>query len=88
MTGVDPTEFQRYFVELGRSTAGTATRYAPSLLIGDAVKADGRWRLFAFAGTDDPDGITAFCDFIAEDPSSPLVELWPELGDGADQAAR
>ncbi|WP_206244589.1 FAD-binding monooxygenase [Novosphingobium terrae] len=32
--GVDPAEFQRYFVKQGRFTAGTATRYQPSLLTG------------------------------------------------------
>jgi phenol 2-monooxygenase len=30
--GVDPDEFQRYFVQQGRFTAGVATRYAPSLI--------------------------------------------------------
>jgi phenol 2-monooxygenase len=30
--GVDPEEFQAYFVKQGRFTAGTATRYAPSLI--------------------------------------------------------
>ena len=30
--GVDPVEFQRYFVRQGRFTAGTATRYQPSLI--------------------------------------------------------
>jgi len=30
--GVDPEEFQRYFVQQGRFTAGVATRYAPSLI--------------------------------------------------------
>ena len=32
--GVDPTEFQRYFVQQGRFTAGVATRYAPSMITG------------------------------------------------------
>ncbi len=32
--GVDPAEFQRYFVQQGRFTAGTATRYAPSMITG------------------------------------------------------
>lgn len=32
--GVDPKEVQDYFVKHGRYTAGTATRYAPSLLTG------------------------------------------------------
>jgi phenol 2-monooxygenase len=30
--GVDPAEFQRYFVQQGRFTAGVATRYAPSMI--------------------------------------------------------
>lgn len=30
--GVDPQEFQSYFVKQGRFTAGTATRYQPSLI--------------------------------------------------------
>lgn len=34
---VDPAEFQRYFVKQGRFTAGTATRYRPSLIQGEAT---------------------------------------------------
>ena len=38
--------------------------------LGHAVKADGRWRIFAFAGAGDPgarnSGIRALCDFLAE----------------------
>ena len=30
--GVDPAEFQRYFLQQGRFTAGTATRYGPSAI--------------------------------------------------------
>ena len=30
--GIDPAEFQRYFVKQGRFTAGTATHYAPSVI--------------------------------------------------------
>jgi phenol 2-monooxygenase (NADPH) len=33
--GVDPREFQSYFVDQARFTAGTATRYAPSLICGE-----------------------------------------------------
>jgi phenol 2-monooxygenase len=33
--GVDPEEFQRYFVQQGRFTAGVATRYAPSMITAD-----------------------------------------------------
>ena len=32
---VDPAEFQRYFQQHGRFTAGTATRYAPSMIVGE-----------------------------------------------------
>ena len=32
--GVDPEEFQRYFVAQGRFTAGVATRYMPSMITG------------------------------------------------------
>ncbi len=35
--GVDPAEVQRYFVRHGRYTAGTATRYRPSLITADAT---------------------------------------------------
>ena len=85
---VDLTEFQKYFVKQGRFTAGTETRYRPSIITGEptwqhlakgfvigmrfhsapvirlgdarpvhlghAVEADGRWRLFAFCGAEDP----------------------------------
>jgi 2-polyprenyl-6-methoxyphenol hydroxylase-like FAD-dependent oxidoreductase len=108
--GIDPAEFQRYFVKQGRFTAGTATRYRPSaicaepthqrlaeglpigmrfhsapvvrladakpLQLGHVVKADGRWRLFAFAGAEDPAAagstIRALCDFLSESPASPI----------------
>ncbi|PRY49062.1 phenol 2-monooxygenase [Geodermatophilus tzadiensis] len=35
--GVDPAEFQRYFVQQGRFTAGVATRYAPSMITAGAA---------------------------------------------------
>jgi phenol 2-monooxygenase len=34
--GVDPVEFQNYFVRQGRFTAGVETRYRPSLLTGES----------------------------------------------------
>jgi 2-polyprenyl-6-methoxyphenol hydroxylase-like FAD-dependent oxidoreductase len=117
--GVDPVEFQDYFVRHGRFTAGTATKYAPSLIsaepawqhlaqglvigmrfhsapvirladakpvhLGHTVKADGRWRLFAFCGAEDPagpaSGIGALCAFLAEASASPVRKLTPQ---GAD----
>lgn len=108
--GIDPAEVQRYFVQHGRYTAGTATRYAPSILTGETthqhlargfvigtrfhsapvvrladakpvhlghvVKADGRWRLIAFAGAGHPSaansGIGAFCSFLSDAKGSPV----------------
>ncbi len=35
--GVDPEEFQEYFIAQGRFTAGVATRYAPSMITADAA---------------------------------------------------
>ncbi len=35
--GVDPEEFQQYFMTQGRFTAGVATRYAPSMITADAM---------------------------------------------------
>ena len=108
--GFDPVETQSYFVRHGRYTAGTAARYRPSILAGEAthqhlaagfaigmrfhsapvirladarpvqlghtVKADGRWRIFAFAGAEDPaapnSGIRALCDFLVTAPDSPV----------------
>jgi phenol 2-monooxygenase len=117
--GVDPSEFQQYFVQHGRFTAGTATRYKPSIIsaeptwqnlaqglvigmrfhsapvirladakplhLGHTVKADGRWRLFLFAGREDTgaagSGVAALCGFLANDPRSPVRKYTPA---GAD----
>jgi phenol 2-monooxygenase len=44
--------------------------------LGHVVKADGRFRIFAFAGSGDPSApgsaIRRLCDFLADDPASPL----------------
>ena len=44
--------------------------------LGHAVKADGRWRIFAFAGAEDPaapaSGIRALCDFLSQARESPV----------------
>ncbi|MCG7361518.1 FAD-binding monooxygenase [Roseomonas sp. ACRSG] len=117
--GVDPAEFQKYFIQQGRFTAGTAMRYTPSLITGEgthqhlaegftigmrfhsapvirladakpmhlghAIKADGRWRLFAFAAAEDPADPTsrlqALCRFLEQDAASPLRRHTPA---GAD----
>ena len=117
--GVDPAEVQDYFVRSGRYTAGTATRYAASVLtgapdhqrlakgfplgerfhsapvvrladakpmqLGHAGSADGRWRLYAFAGEgergEESSGVAALCRFLEESPSSPVLRHTPA---GAD----
>lgn len=117
--GVDPAQVQQYFVRSGRYTAGTATRYRPSLIsaeptwqhlangltigmrfhsapvirladakpvhLGHTVKADGRWRIFAFAAAEHPAApssrIRALCDFLAQSPQSPVRRFTPA---GAD----
>ncbi len=38
--GVDPEEVRAYFVKHGRYTAGTATRYAPSIITGSSAHQD------------------------------------------------
>jgi phenol 2-monooxygenase len=48
---------------------------AKSLQLGHVIKADGRWRLFLFAGAQDPStpnsAIHDACKFLAEDADSP-----------------
>jgi 2-polyprenyl-6-methoxyphenol hydroxylase-like FAD-dependent oxidoreductase len=118
-TGIDPADVQRYFVQHGRYTAGTATRYTPALLtgtsshqhlaqglvigtrfhstpvlrlgdgkllqLGEALKADGRWRLMAFAGQSDRAEPTSpvgkLCSYLIESPESPLKRYTPADAD-------
>ena len=112
--GVDPAEFQRYFVQQARFTAGTATRYAPSLLtgqgahqhladgfvvgmrfhsapvvrladakpmhLGHVAEADGRWRIYLFAGAEglaQGSRLVGLCDFLAHAPTSPVRRHTP-----------
>jgi len=113
--GVEPAEFQRYFVKQGRFTAGTATCYAQSLLtgstehqdlaagfcvgtrfhsapviryadakpmeLGHTVEADGRFRLFAFEGTVEPDAVWRLCENLSNEATSPILRFTPQ---GAD----
>lgn len=121
--GVDPAEFQRYFQQHGRFTAGTAIQYpssciqadathqalapgfpvgmrfhsAPVIRVADAkpmhlghtVKADGRFRIFVFAGQETASDTTApswmLADYLATHPESPLGRLHRP---GADPDAR
>ena len=113
--GADPAKTQDYFVRHGRYTAGTATRYRPSVLTGEAahqhlakgfaigtrfhsapvirlsdampvhlghtVKADGRFRIFAFADAGNPaapgSAIRALCDFLEGSAESPVRRYTP-----------
>jgi phenol 2-monooxygenase len=113
--GLDPAEFQSYFVRQGRFTAGTATQYyrssitaeptyqhlakglvigmrfhsAPVIRLADAkpvhlghtIKADGRWRVFAFARAEDPaapiSGLRALCEFLDKSAASPCRKYTP-----------
>jgi phenol 2-monooxygenase (NADPH) len=117
--GIDPADVQRYFVKHGHYTAGTATKYKPSLLfaeprhqylaegfvvgmrfhsapvirladakpvrLGDTTKADGRWRIFAFADRQSPSArssrLRELCDFLADSPQSPVRRYTPARGD-------
>ena len=117
--GVDPAEFQKYFMKQLRFTAGTETRYAPSIIcgkptyqrlakgfpigmrfhsapvirladakpmhLGHAAKADGRFRIYAFADPEDPASpasrVRALCAFLADSPHSPVGKHTPK---GAD----
>ncbi|MGA1206157.1 MAG: FAD-binding monooxygenase [Litorivicinaceae bacterium] len=111
--GIDPAEFQRYFQQHGRFTAGTAIQYDPSQIqmeashqhlatglpigmrfhsapvirvadakpmhLGHVVKADGRFRVFVFAGEETPgateSGSWAVAEYLDQDPSSPVRRL-------------
>jgi phenol 2-monooxygenase len=58
---------------------------AKPLHLGHVVKADGRWRIFAFAGAGDPgapdSGIVRLCDFLAAAPESPVGRYSPAAED-------
>lgn len=68
---------------------GTRFHSAPVIRLADAkpvhlghtVKADGRWRLFAFAGASDPAAATSaiarLCTHLADDPTSPIRRFTP-----------
>ncbi len=61
---------------------------AKPMHLGHAVKADGRWRLFAFAGAEDPasetSGIGTLCRFLGQASDSPVIRHTPP---GADADA-
>ena len=70
-----------------RFHSAEATRVADgrSQHLGHLVKADGRWRIFVFGGTQDPKRTSSpayqFIDFLATDAASPVQKYTPK---GAD----
>ena len=58
---------------------------AKPMQLGHALKADGRWRLIAFASSDDEGLVTGqiskLCAFLQQDPTSPLCKYTPEAND-------
>jgi phenol 2-monooxygenase (NADPH) len=72
---------------------GTRFHSAPVIRLADAkpihlghvLKADGRWRIFAFAAADDPaasnSGIRALCSFLGEAQESPIRRYTPRDSD-------
>lgn len=73
----------------GGFVVGTRFHSAPVVRVADArplqlghvARADGRWRLYAFAGVDDHRGggagLHALCRFLAESPQSPVRQYTP-----------
>ncbi|WP_284337544.1 FAD-binding monooxygenase [Comamonas sp. NoAH] len=54
---------------------------AKPMHLGHVAKADGRWRLYAFAGAQDQtqrdQGLHALCEYLAQSPDSPIVKYTP-----------
>jgi phenol 2-monooxygenase len=70
-----------------RFHSAPVTRFwdAKRVHLGHAIKADGRWRLLIFAGSNDPRSaespLASLCDFLATSPESPVRKYTPA---GAD----
>ncbi|MCI4665658.1 MAG: FAD-dependent monooxygenase [Neomegalonema sp.] len=47
---------------------------AMQMQLGHAAEADGRWRIYAFAGADDPRAIHRLAEWLEKDPASPVVK--------------
>ena len=58
---------------------------AKPVQLGHTIKADGRWRIFAFAGAEHPaapaSGIRVLCEFLAEATESPVRRYTPSCAD-------
>ncbi|MEZ5930992.1 MAG: FAD-binding monooxygenase [Alphaproteobacteria bacterium] len=53
---------------------------AKPMHLGHVIEADGRWRLFAFAGADHA-GVKTLCDFLTNATTSPVMKYTPERAD-------
>lgn len=74
--------------EIGtRFHSAPVVRYwdAKRVHLGHTVKADGRWRLLTFAGSDDPGSarsrLERLCEFLTESPDSPIRKYTPQDAD-------
>jgi len=74
--------------EIGtRFHSAPVVRYwdAKRVELGHTIKADGRWRLFAFAGSDDPGSsrsrLARLAAFLTESPDSPIRKYTPPDAD-------
>ena len=89
-TGQDNQHLATGFKIGQRFFSAEATRVCDgrSQHLGHLVKADGRWRIFLFAGAEDPASPSSeaygFIDFLATSPASPAVRYTPR---GADPDA-
>jgi phenol 2-monooxygenase len=81
MKGSGGTERHRARKSSARISGAILLADAKPVHLGHAVKADGRWRIFAFAGAEDPAApssrIRALCDFLAEAKNSPVRKYTP-----------
>ena len=90
--GVDLTEFQKYFVKQGRFTAGTETRYRPSIIsaepkyqyLAKGLVIGMRFhsaRVIRLADAKPSSDINSLCSFLARSRESPVRKYTPN---GAD----
>jgi 2-polyprenyl-6-methoxyphenol hydroxylase-like FAD-dependent oxidoreductase len=58
---------------------------AKRVQLGHTIKADGRWRVFVFAGADDPGSsasrLSQLCTFLTDSPDSPIRKYTPADAD-------
>ncbi|GLQ36326.1 phenol 2-monooxygenase [Amylibacter marinus] len=86
-TGQENQELATGFKIGQRFHSAIATRVADgrSQHLGHLVKADGRWRIFLFGGTENPTNAASsanrFVDYLANSTASPVLKYTPKGGD-------